>query len=43
MAFSFGAEMLKMTMLKKMDKNRVVELNEPVITNEKVKFSDVAK
>ena len=34
MAFSFGVEMLNMVMRKRMGKNRVVELNEPVLIEE---------
>ncbi len=37
MAFSFGVEMLNMVMRKRMAKNRVVELNEPVLKEEEKK------
>ena len=43
MAFSFGVEMLNMVMRKRMNKNRVVELNEPVLPHEEEKDSDEAK
>ncbi len=43
MAFSFVVEMLNMVMGKRMKKNRVVELNEPVLTNEEEESSDEAK
>lgn len=43
MAFSFGVEMLNMIMRKRMYKNRVVELNEPVLKKEKEEYSDEAK
>jgi predicted tellurium resistance membrane protein TerC len=43
MAFSFGVEMLNMVMRKRMAKNRVVRLNEPVLPEEEEKFSDEAK
>ena len=43
MAFSFGVEMLNMVMRKRMVKNRVVELNEPMLKNEQDKISDQAK
>lgn len=43
MAFSFGVEMLNMVMRKRMHKNRVVELNEPVLKDEKEEYSDEAK
>jgi predicted tellurium resistance membrane protein TerC len=43
MAFSFGVEMLNMVMRNRMKKNRVVELNEPVLKNEKPDESDSAK
>lgn len=37
MAFSFGVEILNMIMRKRMEKHRVVELNEPVLTEEEDK------
>ena len=37
MAFSFIVELLNMFMRKRMDKNRVVQLNEPVLDEEKSK------
>ncbi len=43
MAFSFGVEMLNMVMRKRMAKNRVVRLNEPVLPEEEEKYSDEAK
>lgn len=44
MAFSFSVEMLNMVMRKRMAKNRVVELNEPIIKEEKANgYSDMAK
>jgi len=43
MAFSFGVEMLNMVMRKRMAKNRVVELNEPVLREEDKNESDTAK
>jgi predicted tellurium resistance membrane protein TerC len=43
MAFSFGVEMLNMVMRKRMKKNRVVILNEPVLPDEEEEFSDEAK
>jgi len=43
MAFSFGVEMLNMVMRKRMHRNRVVELNEPVLKDEKEEYSDEAK
>ena len=43
MAFSFGVEMLNMVMRKRMNKNRVVKLNEPVLPHEEEKDSDEAK
>ncbi|MEP7256279.1 MAG: TerC family protein [Ferruginibacter sp.] len=43
MAFSFGVEMLNMVMRKRMKKNRVVELNEPVLKEEETDESDSAK
>lgn len=39
MAFSFTVEMLNMVMRKRMVKNRVVELNEPVLPDEELKVS----
>ncbi|MEO6405845.1 MAG: TerC family protein [Ferruginibacter sp.] len=42
MAFSFGVEMLNMVMRKRMRKNRVVELNEPMIKDEDDDKDDVA-
>jgi predicted tellurium resistance membrane protein TerC len=43
MAFSFGVEMLNMIMRKRMNKNRVVILNEPVLQDENETYSDQAK
>jgi predicted tellurium resistance membrane protein TerC len=43
MAFSFGVEMLNMVMRKKMKKNRVVELNEPVLKADEEGYSDQAQ
>jgi len=43
MAFSFGVEMLNMVMRKRMARNRVVELNEPVLEEKKENDSDMAK
>ncbi len=43
MAFSFVVEMLNMVMRKRMAKNRVVELNEPVLEETKENNSDQAK
>ena len=44
MAFSFGVELLNMTMRKRMKKNkRVVQLNEPVLREEEDGYSDMAK
>lgn len=43
MAFSFAVEMLNMIMRKRMAKNRVVELNEPVLPHEVGEYSDEAK
>lgn len=43
MAFSFTVEMLNMVMRKRMAKNRVVVLNEPVLPDEEEKYSDQAK
>ncbi len=43
MAFSFVVEMLNMLMRKQMAKNRVVELNEPVLEETKENNSDQAK
>ena len=42
MAFSFGVEMLNMIMRKRMDRNRVVVLNEPVLSEVKKNESDQA-
>ena len=42
MAFSFGVEILNMVMRKRMVKNRVVELNEPILEEEKTNESDTA-
>ncbi len=42
MAFSFIVEMLNMVMRKRMVKNRVVELNEPVLRNEEEDQSDTS-
>ena len=45
MAFSFGVEMLNMTMRSRAAKKRarLVELNEPILKNEKINESDMAK
>jgi predicted tellurium resistance membrane protein TerC len=43
MAFSFAVELLNMIMRKRMAKNRVVELNEPVLEKEKETYSDESK
>ena len=43
MAFSFVVEILNMVMRKRMAKNRVVHLNEPVLKDEKEEYSDEAK
>jgi predicted tellurium resistance membrane protein TerC len=43
MAFSFGVEMLNMVMRKRMVKNRVVKLNEPVLPETEKDYSDEAK
>jgi len=43
MAFSFAVEMLNMVMRKRMNTNRVVQLNEPTIKNEEQSNSDQAK
>jgi predicted tellurium resistance membrane protein TerC len=43
MAFSFGVEMLNMVMRKRMARNRVVRLNEPLLPDEEEKYSDEAK
>jgi predicted tellurium resistance membrane protein TerC len=43
MAFSFGVEMLNMVMRKRMNKNRVIKLNEPVLSHDEEKLSDQAK
>ena len=42
MAFSFGVEMLNMVMRKRMAKNRVVELNEPLLEDKNNNDSDMA-
>ncbi len=42
MAFSFMVEMLNMIMRKRMTKNRVVQLNEPVLVEETTRESDTA-
>ena len=42
MAFSFAVEMLNMVMRKRMNKNRVVKLNEPVLQNKEESISDEA-
>ncbi len=42
MAFSFGVEMLNMVMRKRMSKNRVVKLNEPVLEEKNEPGSDSA-
>jgi len=43
MAFSFTVELLNMIMRKRMHKNRVVELNEPILKKEEEEFFDEAK
>jgi predicted tellurium resistance membrane protein TerC len=43
MAFSFGVEMLNMVMRKRMKNKRIVQLNEPIITDDEEEFSDEAK
>ncbi len=43
MAFSFIVELLNMTMRKRMDKKRVVQLNEPMLEEREDKYSDQAK
>lgn len=43
MAFSFGVEMLNMVMRKRQKKSRVVKLNEPVLDDENVNYSDEAQ
>ena len=43
MAFSFGVEMLNMVMRNRMKKNRLVQLNEPVLPKEEEELSDEAK
>ena len=43
MAFSFGVEMLNMVMRKRIKKNRVVELNEPLLEDKNNNDSDMAK
>ena len=42
MAFSFGVEMLNMVMRKRMAKKRVVQLNEPMLEDNKEDYSDTA-
>jgi predicted tellurium resistance membrane protein TerC len=42
MAFSFAVEMLNMIMRKRMVKNRVVQLNEPILDDDKERYSDSA-
>ena len=42
MAFSFGVEMLNMVMRKRIKKNRVVELNEPLLEDKNNNDSDMA-
>lgn len=42
MAFSFGVEMLNMTMRKRSERRRVVQLNEPVLENKETNESDMA-
>ena len=43
MAFSFGVEMLNMIMRKRMKNKRIVQLNEPMLIDDKEEFSDEAK
>lgn len=43
MAFSFIVELLNMVMRKRMAKNRVVQLNEPVMPENEKPYSDQAK
>ncbi len=43
MAFSFGVEMLNMIMRNRMKKNKLVQLNEPVLTSNEGEYSDQAK
>ena len=43
MAFSFGVEMLNMAMKKRNAKNRVVQLNEPVLREENEPYNDTAR
>lgn len=43
MAFSFGVEVLNMVMRKRQKKNRVVQLNEPVLRTQEENYSDEAK
>ena len=43
MAFSFGVEMLNMVMRKRMKNKRIVQLNEPILTDDEEEFSDQAK
>jgi hypothetical protein len=40
MAFSFTVEMLNMLMRKNMNKKRVVQLNEPVLTEKELSGKD---
>jgi hypothetical protein len=42
MAFSFVVEMLNMTMIKRMAKRRLVELNEPQLKEKEEDLSDQA-
>jgi hypothetical protein len=42
MAFSFVVEMLNMTMIKRMAKRRLVELNEPQLRKKEEDLSDQA-
>ncbi len=43
MAFSFLVEMLNLVMRKRMERNRLVILNEPVLPDEEEKYTDQAK
>jgi predicted tellurium resistance membrane protein TerC len=43
MAFSFIVEVLNMTMRKRMERKRVVSLNEPRLDNKEENYSDMAK
>ena len=43
MAFSFGVEMLNMVMRKRVAKNRVVKLNEPMLEEKEQTYSDQAR